>query len=91
MFKPGMSWLIGREDPVSGVFPDIDLTPYDIEQTASRRHAQITINGGQATLTSITPVNWTRLNGQRLVINQPTPLNTGDKIEFAKVQMTFAM
>jgi len=91
VFKPGMSWLIGREDPVSGISPDIDLTPYDTEQTASRKHAQITINGSQVTLTSLTTTNWTRLNGQRLTPNQPMALNPGDKLEFAKVQVTFAM
>jgi hypothetical protein len=91
-FKPGQSsWLIGREDPVSGIFPDVDLTANDPEQTVSRRHAQITVAGGQATLTSLTMTNWTRLNGTRLTPNQPAAIKPGDKIEFAKVTVTFQM
>lgn len=91
-FKPGQtSWMIGREDPMSGVHPDVDLTAYDPELTASRKHAVIAMNGGQAVLTSLTTVNWTRVNGNRLTPNQPVPLNNGDRIEFAKVMVTFSL
>ena len=91
-FKEGQTtWSIGREDPVSSVFPDIDLTPFDPEYTASRRHAQITISGAQAFLTSVTRTNWTKLNGQRMVPDQPAPIKAGDRIEFAKVVLIFQM
>ena len=89
-FKSGQNtWTIGREDPVSGVYPDVDLTPFDPEYTVSRRHAQLAVMNGQATLTSLTHTNWTRLNGQRLAADQPTPIKAGDRIEFAHVTMTF--
>jgi hypothetical protein len=92
-FPPNTSgaWLIGREDPVSGIHPEIDLTAHDLEQTVSRRHAQISLSGGQAMLTSLTSTNWTKLNGTRIAPNQPTPIKSGDKIEFAKCALTFAM
>jgi len=89
-FKAGQNtWLIGREDPVSNVYPDVDLTPFDPGFTVSRRHAQLTVNGGQASLVSLTRTNWTKVNGQRLPPDQPTPVQSGDQLEFAKVIVTF--
>ena len=41
-------FLVGREDPVSNIYPDIDLTPYNGEDYGvSRMHAKIYIQGGQ--------------------------------------------
>ena len=40
--------VIGREDPVSGIFPDIDLDPHGgHEAGVGRRHAQLVLQGGQ--------------------------------------------
>jgi Double zinc ribbon/FHA domain len=85
------TWTIGREDPVSNVYPDIDLTPFDPDYTASRRHAQLALNGAQPVLTSVTRTNWTKLNGQRMIPEQPAPIKPGDRIEFARVVMIFQM
>ena len=89
--SPTNTWIIGREDPVSGVHPEVDMTPHDPDQTISRRHAQITLQNGQPMLTSITSTNWTKLNGVRIVANQPQVIKAGDKIEFAKCAVTFGM
>lgn len=91
-FKPGQtSWLIGREDPVSNIYPDVDLTPFDPGFTVSRRHAQLTLIGNQASLVSLTRTNWTKINGQRLLPDQPMPLQSGDQLEFSKVIVTFQL
>ena len=37
----GSETTIGRKDPVTGIFPDIDLTPVDHQRSISRRHAKI--------------------------------------------------
>ena len=34
--------LIGRNDPHTGVFPEVDLTSFDPETKVSRRHARVT-------------------------------------------------
>jgi predicted component of type VI protein secretion system len=33
--------LIGRYDPISGSYPELDLTPYDADARISRKHAYI--------------------------------------------------
>ncbi|HEY4572981.1 MAG TPA: cyclic nucleotide-binding domain-containing protein, partial [Thermoanaerobaculia bacterium] len=34
----GSETTIGRKDPVTGIYPDIDLTPVDNQRSVSRRH-----------------------------------------------------
>jgi pSer/pThr/pTyr-binding forkhead associated (FHA) protein len=89
-FPPSLSqtWLIGREDPVANIHPEVDLTLYDAEQTVSRRHAQIKLVGGQPILTTIAATNWTRLNGACLEPNEPVMLHHGDRVEFAHCRVT---
>jgi pSer/pThr/pTyr-binding forkhead associated (FHA) protein len=91
-FPPSQAnaWLIGREDPVNNIHPDIDLTPYDPDRTVSRRHARITLTAGsQPTIVSITMTNWTRVNGTRIETGQPVLLCSGDRIELGRCLLTF--
>jgi predicted component of type VI protein secretion system len=83
------TWSVGREDPVTGVHPDIDLTSFDPERTVSRRHAQISLHGGQPLLSSVSATNWTRVNGMTLATGQAVPLVTGDRIEFGRCVVIF--
>jgi len=83
------TWIIGREDPVNDIHPDVDLTPYDPESTVSRRHAQLTHAGGQYLLTSVATTNWTALNGIRLKPQDTVRLRAGDRIEFGRCVVTF--
>jgi hypothetical protein len=85
------SWVIGREDPVNDIHPDVDLTPYDPDSTVSRRHAQITLTRNQCLLTSIAATNWTTLNGGRLTPQQAVLLRAGDRIEFGRCVVTIEL
>lgn len=82
--------VIGREDPVSGVFPDIDLDPYGAqEEGVGRRHAQLVMRGGEICLEDLESVNGTAVNKQRLVPRQPQPIQDGDEIRLGKMVMIY--
>jgi FHA domain/Double zinc ribbon len=82
--------VIGREDPVSGVFPDIDLDPHGgHEAGVGRRHAQLAIQGGQLFVEDLDSVNGTAVNRQRVLPHHPHPLNSGDEIRFGKMALIY--
>lgn len=84
------SYLIGREDPASNVFPDVDLSPHGgIEGGVGRRHANLHVQGGQAFIEDLDSVNHTYVNRQRLQPNVPQPLNPGDEIRLGKVVLRY--
>ena len=81
---------MGREDPVSGVFPDIDLDPYGgHEAGVGRQHAQLIIQGGQVHIEDLDSVNGTAVNKQRIQPRQPHPLNNGDEVRLGKMGMIY--
>lgn len=83
-------FLIGREDPVSNIFPDIDLTPHNGEDYGvSRMHAKIYAQGGQYTMEDLNSTNSTYINRQKLAPKTPTPIKDGDEVRFGKVEATF--
>jgi pSer/pThr/pTyr-binding forkhead associated (FHA) protein len=79
--------LVGRSDAVSGVYPDIDLTPYEgIEKGVGRRHLLMSINDqGQVVIEDLNSTNGTYLNNQRLSPQQPQPIADGDEIRLGKL------
>jgi len=78
--------LIGREDPVSGVFPDIDLEPYDAHEAGvGRQHAQLILIDGQIHLEDLDSVNGTFINKKRISPHQPQPVQDGDQIRMGKL------
>lgn len=82
--------VIGREDPVSGVFPEVDLTPHGGEEGGvSRRHAKLTVRGNQWLIEDLKTTNFTFVNNQKLNPGVPQPLNNGDQIRLGRVLMTF--
>ena len=59
------SVTIGRQDPVTGISPDIDLTSVDPERSSSRRHAKMYREGQMYLLVEdIGATNGTFLNRQ---------------------------
>lgn len=82
--------IIGREDPVSGIFPDVDLTPHGGDAGGvSRRHAKLAFNGFQWTVEDMNSTNFTFVNNQKLNPGVPQPLNNGDQLRLGKVVLTF--
>ncbi|WP_287158392.1 FHA domain-containing protein [Chloroflexus sp.] len=88
---PGKSeYIIGREDPVSNIFPEIDLTPYGGELGGvSRQHAKIVHIGNQWSIVDLNSTNHTRVNGQRIEPQTPTPISDGTKLQFGRLVATF--
>ncbi len=85
-------WIVGREDPVSSVFPDIDLTDYGGDEGGvSREHARIYVQGDQFFITDLQSTNYTFVNQQKLAPNQSQPLKDGDELRFGRVKLTFVV
>jgi hypothetical protein len=81
--QPGDN-LVGRWDPESGAFPEVDLETDDPEARISRKHALIRI-GEQVTIEDIGSLNGTYVNrGRRLEPGSPVVLKDGDEIIIGK-------
>lgn len=82
--------VIGREDAVSNIFPDVDLTPHGGEEGGvSRLHARIFVENGQYMLEDENSTNFTFLNRQRLAGKAPTPLHDNDEVKLGRVLLRF--
>jgi len=81
---------IGREDPVSEIFPDIDLTPHGGEEGGvSRSHCKIIKQGDEYKIEDLEATNLTFVNKKKLEPHQPEALNEGDEIRLGKVVLSF--
>jgi pSer/pThr/pTyr-binding forkhead associated (FHA) protein len=81
---------IGREDPVSDIYPEVDLTPHGGEEGGvSRLHAKITVEGGKFFLEDLDSTNFTFVNKQKLTPKVRQPLNDGDEVRCGRVNLTF--
>lgn len=82
--------LIGREDPISNIYPDVDLTAHGGEEGGvSRLHAKIFLQGNQYMVEDENSTNFTFVNKQKLAPKTPTPINNGDEIRLGRVSMKF--
>jgi hypothetical protein len=83
-------YIIGREDPVSGVFPTVDMNPHDGENLGvSRRHAQLTVDAGLYFIQDLDSTNFTFLDRKKLAPFTPAALSNGDEVRLGKLVMTF--
>ncbi|EFH87475.1 FHA domain-containing protein [Ktedonobacter racemifer] len=81
---------VGREDAVSNIYPDVDLTPHGGEEGGvSRLHARIFVENGQYMVEDENSTNFTFLNRQRLASKTPTPLQDNDEVRFGRVLLRF--
>ena len=88
--RTGGEIVIGRDDPISGIHPDVDLTPHGGEAGGvSRRHAVLRESSGQWLLTDLNSTNYTRIDGNRLSPDTPTPLNDGARVQFGRLEFDF--
>jgi hypothetical protein len=77
--------LIGRWDPETGSFPEVDLDADDPEAKISRKHALCRIENGKITVEDIGSLNGTYVNrGQRLQPGSPADLKNGDEVIIGK-------
>jgi pSer/pThr/pTyr-binding forkhead associated (FHA) protein len=90
-FPPGKTALIvGRQDAVENIFPDIDLAPYGgDERGISRQHARIFAEGTQILIEDLGSTNATYVNQKRLDQGQPHPLNDGDTLWLGHMEFKF--
>jgi CRP-like cAMP-binding protein len=87
-FSTGDETTIGRADPVTGILPDIDLTPVDTNRSVSRRHAKIIRSGGDYhVLEEVGTVNGTFVNDQRIPTGVPVTLHNGDLLKIGLISM----
>jgi hypothetical protein len=77
--------LVGRWDPETGSFPEVDLDQDDPEAKISRKHALIRFEAGKITVEDIGSLNGTYVNRQpRLMPGNPVELKSGDEIIIGK-------
>ena len=86
--------LVGRRDPMSNIFPEVDLSKYDPQTKISRRHAKIWRDGGSYLLEDLGSSNGTILltnvsDTLRLLPHQPHPLASGDRIRIGDTTLHF--
>lgn len=86
--------LVGRRDPMSNIFPEVDLSKFDPQTKISRKHARIWREGlkfwvedlGSSNGTLVIPVVKETV---RLMPRQPFALNNGDKIRLGDTTLHF--
>ncbi len=83
---------IGRTDPNSNIFPEIDLSRFDPETKVSRRHARIWREGETFLVEDLGSVNGTVINDSvRLAPRQPRVLDSGDKLRLGETTLHFLL
>jgi pSer/pThr/pTyr-binding forkhead associated (FHA) protein len=77
---------LGRLDPASNIFPEVDLTGDGVEaQGVSRRHISIFKQGAGVVVEDLGSVNGTFVNGKRLDPYLPETLNDGDILQLGRL------
>ncbi|HEX4714139.1 MAG TPA: protein kinase [Ktedonobacteraceae bacterium] len=79
--------VVGRQDPVLGIFPEINLA----DKTVGRRHAYLRNQHGQFTVEDLNALNKTRLNGEILTPYEEHTLKDGDVLRFGSVEVRFEL
>lgn len=84
--------LIGRWDPRSGAFPDIDLDSLDGDARVSRKHATIEMSGAELSIIDMGSLNGTIVNGVvRLEEGKAHQLQNGDELTIGKLSLRVAL
>jgi len=83
----GELMIVGRQDPILGIFPEITLA----DKTVGRRHAYLRYQQGTFTVEDLNALNKTRLNGVILTPHEERTLKDGDVLRFGSVEVRFEM
>ena len=79
---------IGRVDPASNVFPEIDLTDEGTPgKSVSRRHARIFKRDKLVVLEDLGSFNGTYINGKKLDPYLPETIRDGDILQLGRISM----
>jgi eukaryotic-like serine/threonine-protein kinase len=85
--------LVGRRDPMSNIFPEVDLSRFDPQTKISRRHARIWREGTTFMVEDLGSSNGTVLLGGsdsvRLQPHQPYTLGHGDRLRLGDTTLHF--
>src|SRR5438552_10119239 len=79
--------VVGRQDPILGIFPEINLA----DKTVGRRHAYLRNQQGMYTVEDLNAMNKTRLNGVILTPHEERALKDGDVLRFGSVEVRFEL
>jgi len=83
---------IGRVDPASTIFPELDLTNDGaIEYGISRRHARILQQGNTVVVEDLGSINGTFINGERLAPYLPEVLQDGDTLLLGQLKINVSI
>jgi pSer/pThr/pTyr-binding forkhead associated (FHA) protein len=82
--------VVGRADPVSKFYPELDLTPYGaLDQGVGRRHLRLFVLGASVMVEDLDSTNGTLVNGQKLTPRQPRQLTNGDALTIGRLETRF--
>jgi serine/threonine-protein kinase len=86
--------IVGRRDPMSNIFPEVDLSKYDPQTKISRRHARIWREGEKFLVEDLGSSNGTLLvpvsrDLFRLTPHQPHVLSDGDRLKIGDTTLHF--
>jgi predicted amidophosphoribosyltransferase len=80
--------LIGRVDDVSGIYPDVDMTPHGGEEGGvSRRHALLVHDQGAWYVVDLDSTNGTYVNGTEIAPQVRVPVADGDRISLGDAEL----
>lgn len=83
-------FTVGRADPTSESYPDVDLTRHGGEEGGvSRVHLKIRLARGKFTIEDQNSVNFTFLNKQKLNEFEEIAVKNGDEIRLGRIIVTF--
>lgn len=88
--------LVGRRDPQSNIFPEIDLSKFDPQTKISRRHARVWREGANFMVEDLGSSNGTVVIGAssetvKLLPRKPRALTSGDKIRLGDTTLHFVL
>jgi serine/threonine-protein kinase len=88
--------LIGRTDPHTSIFPEIDLTMHDPDTKVSRKHARIYRTGEEYFVEDLQSVNGTIVKSAaggsiRLSPKKPRKLASGDELKLGETTLKFVI
>jgi len=88
--------LIGRRDPMSNIFPEIDLSKYDPQTKISRRHAKVWNDGAKYFVEDLGSSNGTVIAAKtgellRLIPHRPHPIADGETIRVGDTILYFVL